>query len=175
MEFEAIYLVGNFGVRLDGTIEEAERNANFFEGGFTVTAPVEEITLANIEQQGFTFFAGELTVSKKFNLEDGNYKLGITNKQGVNAIRVKVNGKAVDTRLWAPFDIDLSKYLVAGENTVELTLINNLRNLLGPLHHTSGEIFGVGPYSFYKDPCIWNGFRGGPYTDKYSFVKIGLV
>jgi len=175
MEFEAIYLVGDFGVRLDGAIEEAERNAFFFDGGFTVTAPSEEITLANIEQQGFTFFAGELTVSKKFTLEDGNYNLGITNKQGVNAIRVKVNGRAVDTRLWAPFDIDLSEYLVAGENTVELTLINNLRNLLGPLHHTSGEIYGVGPYSFYKDPCIWNGFRTGPYTDKYSFVKIGLI
>ncbi len=175
MEFEAIYLVGDFGVRLDGTIEELERNAFYFDGSFALTAPTEEVTLANIEQQGFTFFAGELTVSKKFTLEDGNYKLGITNKQGVNAIRVKVNGKTVDTRLWAPFDIDLSEYLVAGENTVELTLINNLRNLLGPLHHVKGELYSASPYSFYKYPCVWTAFGNGPYIDKYCFVKIGLI
>ena len=169
-----MYLVGDFGVRCDGVFETIERNASFYDGSFTVVAPTEKVTLNHIEKQGYPFFSGELTVSRKFDLDSNDYKLDFIRK-GVNAVRVKVNGKSVDTILWAPYSADLSDYLVAGENTVELTLVNNLRNLLGPHHHVGGELYSVAPAHFYNEPCLWNYFSKGSYTEKYSFVDTSIV
>jgi hypothetical protein len=174
MEFEAMYLVGDFGVRCDGEFENIENDASFFDGSFTVVEPTKCVNLKNIERQGFTFFSGELTLSRKFELDSTDYKLDFIRK-GVNAVRIKVNGREVKTVMWAPYSADLSDYLTVGKNTVELTLVNNLRNLLGPHHHTSGELLGVCPFHFYKEPCVWNGYSGGYYTDKYCFVNTGLI
>ncbi len=174
MEIEPMYLVGDFNVRTDGEFEPIKNNAYFFDGAFTVVEPAETVELKNLEQNGYTFFSGELCVSKKFELADKNYKLSFV-KNGFNALRIKVNGKKLDTVMWAPYDIDLSEYLTVGENTVELTIVNNLRNLMGPHHHTSGELLSVSPHSFYKEPCIWNGFGSGYFTEKYSFVNTGLI
>lgn len=204
MEIESLYLVGDFGVRCDGNAEEIVRKAEpyanevkslyleddskserykdlsirseayFFDGTFTLCRPADKLILHNIDRQGYPFFAGEIKVSKKFDLTDTNYKICL-NKRGVNAIRVAVNGKHVRTVLWGPYDVDISEYLKVGENVVEFTLYNNLRNLLGPHHHTEGELYGVSPASFYKIPCIWNHSSAAPYTDKYCFVNTGIV
>ena len=175
MEIEAMYLVGDFCVRGDGEYEEIANKAVFFDGGFTMTAPAATVALSDLERQGYLFFSGELTLEKTFTLAEGDTARVLSfEKYGVNAVRVSVNGRDVDTILWAPYTVDLTPYLQAGENTVRLTLVNNLRNLLGPHHHVEGELLAVGPGSFYNEPCIWNGYCGGYYTDKYSFVHTGL-
>ena len=73
------------------------------------------------------------------------------------------------------YSADLSDYLVVGENTVELTLVNNLRNLLGPHHNVGGELYSVAPAHFYNEPCLWNYFLRNTYTEKYSFVDTSIV
>ena len=113
-------------------------------------------------------------MSKTFDLEDGEYRFDSI-KKGVNVIRVSANGKECGKLLWAPYEVDLSDVLIPGKNTVKITLVNNLRNLLGPHHHVGGEIFAVSPASFYDEGCIWNGYSGGYYTDKYSFVHTSLI
>lgn len=173
MEIEAMYLVGDFAVECNGTFEEIPNHASFFDGSFKITAPKNEVTLHEIEKQGFTFFAGELTLKKEFDLDSNNYKLDFI-KQGVNAIRIKVNGKDVTKVLWAPYSVDLSEYLKAGKNEIELTLVNNLRNLLGPHHHVAGELLAVAPSHFYNKPAIFNGYSSGYFTKKYSFVHTSL-
>ena len=176
MEIEAMYLVGDFGVVGQGTYEEIPHKASFFEGEFVITAPNASVTLQNIERQGYLFFSGELTVKKTYTLAEGDTaRILAFEKSGVNAVRVKVNGQDLGRILWAPYSMDLSDVLVAGENEVELTLVNNLRNLLGPHHHVGGELYAVAPPHFYKEPCIWNGYHGGYFTDKYCFVNTGLV
>ncbi len=174
MEIESMYLVGDFGVRCDGKFEEIPNDASFFDGSFTVVAPVHAVSLHEIEKQGYPFFCGELTLSKTFELEDGEYRFDSI-KKGVNVIRVSANGKECGKLLWAPYEVDLSDVLIPGKNTVKITLVNNLRNLLGPHHHVGGEIFAVSPASFYDEGCIWNGYSGGYYTDKYSFVHTSLI
>ncbi len=174
MEIESMYLVGDFAVKCAAPFEPIPNNAYFCDGGFTVVKPEAEVTLKNLEQNGYTFFSGELTVSRKFDLDSTDYKLAFV-KNGVNAVRIKVNGKKLDTVMWAPYEVDLSEYLTVGENTVELTLVNNLRNLLGPHHHAAGELLAVAPAHFYKERCVWNDFQTGYYTDKYSFVNTGLI
>ena len=174
MEIEAMYLVGDFSVRMDGSFVDTPGYAVHFDGKFTVDAPKKTVTLHEIEKQGFPFFAGELTLNKKFNLDSTDYKFEFI-RRGVNAVRVKVNGKLVAKILWAPFSVDLSDYLVVGENEIEITLVNNLRNLLGPHHHPAGELLSVAPPCFYDEGCLWNGFHGGCFTKKYSFVHTSLI
>ena len=175
MEIEAMYLVGDFGVKGNGEFREIHNDACFFAGEFVLTAPASTVSLQNLEQQGYLFFSGELTVKKTLTLAAGDTARRLSFvKSGVNAVRITVNGHKLDTIMWAPYEADLSAYLHEGENTVEITLVNNLRNLLGPHHHVGGELFGVAPPHFYQEPCIWNGYAGGYSTDDYSFVHTGL-
>ncbi len=175
MEIEAMYLVGDFGVRTDGGFEEIAHDAAFYDGPFVITAPTKEVSLSHIERQGYPFFAGELTVEKTLTLDEGDTALALAfDKTGINAVRINVNGNEVATLLWRPYEADLSPYLQAGDNTVRLTLVNNLRNLLGPHHHTGGELWAVGPGHFYKEPCIWTGYGAVGYTDRYCLVHTSI-
>ncbi len=173
IEVEAMYLVGCFGVRFDGEYRETANRAAFAHGQFTVTEPPVEITPIHIERQGFPFFCGELTVEKTLTVEDTACQLAFA-KTGINAIRVKVNGKEAGTLWKTPYVLDLSDYLQKGENTISLTLVNNLRNLMGPLHHVAGELLACGPANFYAEPCIWNGYTSGSYTPDYCLVEMTL-
>lgn len=175
MEIEAMYLVGDFGVRTQGTFEEVAHNAAFFDGSFVITAPTDTISLCHIERQGYPFFAGEITVERTLTLnESDTSRMLAFDKAGINALRVSVNGHEAGTLLWRPYTLDLSPYLHAGDNVIRLTLVNNLRNLLGPHHHTGGELLTVGPGHFYKEPCIWTGYGAVGYTEKYCFVHTSL-
>lgn len=172
VEIEAMYLVGDFSVKTDGEFTKLDKNAERYNGSFAIAAPKKSITLTNIERQGFPFFAGSMTVKKTV---DGKNKLLTFDKCGINAVKVKVNGKDVKTLLWEPYAADLSEYLTDGENEIELTLINNLRNLLGPFHLDEGETYSCGPAAFYKEPCIWcMGRKAEDWNDGYCFAEISL-
>ncbi len=175
MEIESVYIVGNFAVENSGEVVEASRGAAFFEDNFKIARAKENITLSNIERQGYPFFSGSITVKKSFVLDSTDYKLAF-GKEGINAIKIRVNGQDVRTILWAPYETDISEYLKVGENEIEITLINNLRNLLGPHHLGEGESYHVSPSSFYKRPCVWNSFGGNKsFRDGYSLVRTGLI
>ena len=76
--------------------------------------------------------------------------------------------------MWSPFELDISAQLISGENEIELTLVNNLRNLMGPHHHTSGEIFEVYPSSFYKEESPFCGDNSEKFTEKYCLVETSI-
>ena len=66
---------------------------------------------------------------------------------------------------WAsPWEVRVNG-LQPGENKLELTLVDTLRNLLGPLHCTKPEWRGAGPLEF----C-----RGENWTDEVVLVSFGL-
>ena len=173
-EFEAIYLLGDFSVATDGTFEQLERDAVRYRGSFAIDRPVKEVFAANLEQQGYPFFCGEITLAKTFELEDAERVLQFK-KFGVNILEVTVNGKKYE-HLWGEPAMDISDALQVGTNRVELTLTNNLRNLLGPHHLQAGESYSVGPTIFYKEACIWNpkGSDAVPWDDDYCFTEFGL-
>ncbi|UKI35919.1 MAG: hypothetical protein L6V93_17995 [Clostridiales bacterium] len=47
-----------------------------------------------------------------------------------------------------------------GANELEITITNNLRNLLGPHHLKAGESYSVGPASFFKNRRFVEPFQG---------------
>lgn len=169
-EIEPCYLVGDFGVEVEGEWKPLERNAYRTGDSFTIVKMPEKITLTDIQKQGFVFFAGSISVSKEFDFEDKNYKVAFQ-KAGINAVNVNVNGESAADLLWHPFSCDISRYLNKGKNKITLTLYNTLRNMQGPHHLKEGESFGVMPAMFYKEPCIWNLKYGGEWGEGYCFVE----
>ena len=101
---------------------------------------------------------------------------------GVNSRHLAVNGEEIAVRMFPPYRVELSPYLKAGKNTLTLTVINNLRNMQGPLHR-GAEIHIAAPDSFYRESNV---FRPKPnageschdvfddYYDDYCLVKFGL-
>ena len=172
-EIESLYLVGDFSVGLDGTFEMIPNDAYFFDGRFIIDKPAETVGLHRLDLQGFPFFSGKLEL-KKTVVSDGSPAVIRFRKRGVNAIHVRINGKDVKTLIFTPFELDVSDHLVPGENVIELSVVNNLRNLLGPHHHKGGELYAVAPSSFFYEPCIWTGYQPGPYTEKYCFVETSV-
>jgi len=177
-EFESIYIIGEFSVKTDGNFESLDRNAVRYDGSFVIDKPEKFIKLSNIEQQGFPFFSGKITLCKEFSLNTTNYILSLK-KKGVNCIDVKINGKSHKKLMWGHLKCDLSSELNIGKNVIELTLVNNLRNMLGPHHLSEGESFWVTPWSFYKRRNVWNHtFCGNEnemlWDNDYCFVEFGI-
>lgn len=173
IEIEPVYLAGRFSVLTDAAMEPLDKGALRYRGGFRLGAPAGQVNLQHLEQQGFPFFAGTLTVEKTMQIEDTAKKL-VFRKKGVNAIKVCVNGADAGTVLWNPTELDLSGYLHPGENTVTLTLINNLRNMMGPHHLKEGESYFVCPSTFFKEPCVWAAAPEA-WDDGYCFVEFSLI
>lgn len=174
MEIEQIYLTGDFSVDTTGSYQELEREACRFSGSFVIARPKDRISLEHIQRQGFPFFAGELTVKRTFSAGDKNRMLDFV-KTGINVIKARVNGNELPQFMWEPYTADLSELVREGENEIELTLINNLRNMQGPLHLSEGESYKVVPASFYKENCIWfKEYSPDNWNDDYCFVNITL-
>ena len=172
-EFESVYIIGDFSVNTNGEFKQLDKNAVRYKGSFEIDKAKEEIELSNIEQQGFPFFSGRMTVKKIFNLDDANYGI-FFNKKGVNAVNVRVNGIDCGSIMWGHLMCDLSEYFKIGENTVELTLVNNLRNMLGPHHLMEGESWRVCPTDFYKHGNVWTNMKDKPWNDNYCFAMLGI-
>ena len=170
-ELENFYLTGDFGIKSNSTWEDTERNAVITKGDFSIVPMPEFILLRHIEQQGFPFFSGSLTVEKTFDW-NGERKYVTFVKYGVNCIQVKVNDVEVALKMWEPFKVEITQYLHKGTNKIELTLTNNLRNLLGP-HHCGEEPLYTRPGTFHKDVSFWN--DSPVWDERYCFVEFGLT
>jgi hypothetical protein len=55
-----------------------------------------------------------------------------------DVLDVLVNGQSAGIRLWAPYQVDLTEFLKAGDNTLELRVANTLVNMLEAVERPSG-------------------------------------
>ncbi|MBQ8640208.1 MAG: hypothetical protein IJ468_13715 [Lachnospiraceae bacterium] len=171
MEIEAVYLIGNFSVKTDGEWYSEERDASRYQGRFVIDEPVHEIRLQQIERQGYPFFCGSLTVEGELAITGENPVLACRRK-GVNALKVEING--IEQVMLTDEKLPLKQFGTNGKTKVRLTLINNLRNLLGPHHLPEGESHVVSPRAFYREACVWNWYQEAPWNEGYCLVETGI-
>lgn len=169
IEIEAIYLAGDFSVTTTGRWEKLEKNAVRYFGDFEIDTPRKYVNIKNIENQGFPFFCGELTVEGEIEIEGENPVLDLDIK-GINAIRVEI--ATTQKVMISDNQLSLKEFGVSGKTKIKLTLINNLRNLLGPHHLPCGESYAVGPSQFFKEPCVWN--TNPEWDDNYCLCEMGI-
>lgn len=162
-DIEPIYLKGDFGVY--GDFENGKREDIYLGSNFTLGKQKSEIEC--LISDGFPFFAGKITLKQDICVDNPNYKLIIPSR--FHIIDVKVNGEYAGKMMLAP-SLDLSNYLKAGKNQLEITLCVSNRNLLGPFHTNEGEPNFVGPDTFERLGS-WQDGKSSRYNEKYAFRK----
>ena len=85
---------------------------------------------------------------------------------------IMLNGKKVEKSYFAN-KVDLTDYLVDGENTIRVTLWTGNQNLLGPHHLLSGVRGAVSPVSFELFGT-WKDGKSSAERDDYLIVRFGL-
>ena len=160
-DIEPVYLVGDFGVY--GSFTDVDDKLVSGEGFYLGEQKKQVISLI---KDGYPFFSGELTLTQKVNLSDTGYELCVPKQ--FHLIDVRVNGKYVGRMMFSK-RLDISHYLKAGKNEIELTVTLGNRNLLGPFH-THGEHEFIGPDTFERFGTWQNG-KSKHYNPKYTFVK----
>ena len=171
MEIEAVYLVGDFSLKTDGEWTALDNKAVRYHGDFVIQEPKTEVEIKNIEQQGYPFFCGSMTLEGTLDIQGENLALDIDWK-GINAVRVEING--IEKVLLTDNRLPLVPFGAMGITKVRFTFFNNLRNLLGLHHREEGEVFAVGPGGFFKEVCVWTGEKPAPWNEDYCFVEMGL-
>lgn len=173
LEFEPLYIVGDFSVKTDGDFRKLDKNAYRYIGGFSIDRKRSLYDVSNLEQQGFPFFVGSLTFTKTINLSDTQYCIKVRPKGCISAV-FEINGEKADSLIRNPYVLDISSLLKKGDNEIRLTLKNNMRNLFGPHHLPIGEIFSVDAGVYYNHPCIWNRNKETPWESNYCFTEFGI-
>ena len=184
MEVEPIYIVGDFGVGLIDEPVDLPLEAYRVPRQPIITARPTAVDSGALHLSGFPQFAGRLVLEREIDVTDTNMYAHLAGL-GMNSVSIAINGVPVAKRLYPPYDVDLSGHLRAGKNTVEITILNNLRNMMGPHHWKSGENLSVGPYSFFKESNIFHHLPGADeschdpilkYWDEgYCMVKFGFT
>ena len=182
MEVEQIYIVGDFGARIEGEIEHVEDASYAINDVPVITDAPKTVKVEEIDFSGYPEFAGELVLTREIEIDDTAKYVELKGR-GTNCVHLSVNGEEVAVRLFAPYRVDISDYLVKGKNTLELKILNNLRNMQGPLHFDRGDDAGIGPGAFFRESNVFQhpAGKGESYhgkidwfTDKIRLTRLGL-
>jgi len=154
MEIEPIYIVGNFGTRLISEMNTFEKASYRITKLPVISKRPTTVTAEALDLSGYAEFAGTLTLSRTFDIDNTNKRVKLFGV-GMNSVHLSINGKRVATKMFAPYEVDISDYLMKGENIFELKIINNLRNMQGPHHLNAGDTAGIGPSNFFRESNVF--------------------
>jgi hypothetical protein len=146
MEFEDIYVIGDFGVSADRVIVREPRRLQL--GDYTL--------------QGYFHYAGSIIYSFEFGSDAESGVLDIGDFRATLFV-VRLNGRDADYIINGS---SLRLALARGRNTIEIEVVGSNRNLLGPFHR---KYDGCSRIS-------WKDFRaeGDEYTPDYVIKPYGL-
>lgn len=136
---ENYYLLGDFGVRVNGTKK-------------TIISPVRRLGFGSIVSQGLPFYTGNLLY--KFRVfAQKDLKIRIPRYRG-GLLKVFVDGKDQGNVAFSPYQIDLSG-VESGEHEIAIRLYGTRQNGFAQLHHTPGIWFYQSPNSYRSTSGRW--------------------
>lgn len=155
-ELESIYILGNF------SLAPAEK-------GFKII-PSAKLTLGPWNKQGMMLYGNKVAYSHSVNIMDLKREYFVKlNKWEGSCAEVFVNGKKAGIIGFAPFELEISKFLKKGDNDIKVQVVGTLRNTLGPHHAVSkGSCWPSMFQSVQKDFTL----AGGSYaTNPYGLME----
>ena len=180
IEPENVYILGNFDVSARGeTYEDVE--ALYKSGPFAITERTEK-EYKELTSQGLWFYCGNVSYKGSFLINDvidrKGYIISLPEMNEV-AAKVMINGQEAGTVFRAPYKLNVSDFIVEGNNEIEIILYGNNRNLLGPHHHKMGNPHMLGVPTFLGKKCFTDFIypeltEDDVSRDDYAFRKFGL-
>jgi hypothetical protein len=142
---EAIYLMGDFGVKLNGTRR--------------ILVPLPKtIEIGSIVSQGFPFYSGKLTYLVPVSQPKPNERLFLE-LDGFDGSCIVIEGNNQKEILaWKPYRADVTDLIEDG--FLRVTVVLTRRNTFGPLHQLPAHSSGYGPGNFettgewFSNDCV---------------------
>jgi len=153
-ELEPIYILGEF-------------NLQSSEKGWKLI-PAKSLHLGEWKEQGMPFYSDGVSYTKRYHLQPGDkrYIVNVPFWEG-STIEVRVNNKNAGIIAWQPNELDVTDFIIDGENEISLIVYGTPKNLLGP--HHNGPVRGTAwPAMFQSAP------PHQPAGNEYDFVGYGL-
>ncbi len=155
-EPESVYLLGDFAVR---ATTEPVRNGCVRFARHMVLCEEKKTVRGELTREGYPFYAGKITLRQRFYIDEKKNAPYFFSLEEMNAclVHVRLNGNELGILHSYPYRINASSALKAGENVLELTLVNTLRNLLGPYHNPRGEVGNLFGQGYKHQDAAWVG------------------
>lgn len=148
---EAMYLLGDFGVRVCGTYR-------------TLTKKVTKLGFGSITEQGLPYYGGNVIYHLPLK-DTADVELGITHYRGT-LMTVSVAGKRVGEIVFPPYRLPI-RDIPEGTKTIDVTLFGNRYNTFGPLHNYDPATTWWGPAAGRPERDAW-GYE-------YNFRPTGIL
>jgi hypothetical protein len=178
VELEAVYLVGDFGVRFTGGSARGPNGSRWLRGRPKLVDEPASAAGTDLVRAGYPFYAGRLTLEREIQIARNPSSHAVLELPAFKAITatVAVNGQEAGTVWKPPHFVPVGGLLTRGRNHVAITLTTSLRNALGPHHHARGELHDVQPTSFVGTKGWYGRFTGpvNAYREAYNVVDFGL-
>ncbi|MFN3699552.1 MAG: hypothetical protein ACK4SU_05060, partial [Dictyoglomus sp.] len=145
-------LIGDFGVSPEREIIKEKKN--IFLGDWTL--------------QGYVHYAGSLMYRQKLNIvKNPEERIYLTIEDfSASVIRVIINQKEAGFIPWKGYKLEITDFLLEGENIIEFEVVGSLRNMLGPLHFRRRKINFVSAENFRPEK--------ENYTKDYVLYPYGI-
>lgn len=120
-------------------------------------------------EQGHPFYAHGVAYRQRFHVaaRQGRFVVSLPAWHG-SVARVEANGKRAGYIVAPPWELDVTKQLKLGDNTIEVVVFGTLKNTLGP-HHGGHALGSAWPGMFQNGPQ-----DGPPPGAQYATVGYGL-
>jgi hypothetical protein len=155
INLEAIYILGEFGVRLDGTKK-------------SIIKLPPELSSGCITTQGLPFYSGKIEYIIDIEQKtDENEKLYIA-FDSLDAACIKVNPGKTGEKLiaWAPYEADITD-VVKESSRIKVEVALTRRNTFGPLHQVPLLAHAYGPDNFVTE--------GENFSGNYMLIPSGIT
>ena len=147
---EPMYLLGDFGVVLDGIKK-------------TVTAP-ENMGFENIAAADMPFYGGNLAYELAFTCDGGDVLINVAKYRGT-LLCVAIDGEDRGDIILPPYTLCI-KNVKAGEHKLVITCFGNRHNTFGSLHFAE--------YDPYCGPMHWHKI-GDAFSYDYRLCEVGIT
>ncbi|MDR1444194.1 MAG: hypothetical protein LBI94_04890 [Treponema sp.] len=147
VDVEAAYLLGDFGVEVQGT-------------RCTLTAPVRSLVFGDITRQGLPFYGGSL--SYHLELPEGAAEIAVSCYRG-QLLKIREQGRDLGLIAYSPYRLPLSN-----ARRIEILCFGNRINTFGQLH------CNVRDGGFWWGPGSWR-TEGPAWTYEYRFWPQGIL
>ena len=153
---EAAFLLGDFGVKLNGSSP-------------ALVAAKRALRLGDWVKQGLPFYSGGVTycTSVQHEPREGEQVVIQLPRYAAACVRILVGGKPAGVIAWPPHECDITPLLTGKKQNLGIQVISSRRNSFGPLHRVPAAGVPTGPQSFSTDGPAW--------SDDYSLVPYGLL
>ena len=149
---EWCYLLGEFGVEVQGTYRE-------------IVSLKPAIGFDDITFQRLPHYTGNITYRIPVESTGKNLRVTVPHYVGA-AIRATLDGKDAGYIIYPPYSLELGK-VSPGSHVLELTLLGNRENGFGPLHRTDLANDWIGPDAWRTTDAKW--------SESYWFKKLGIL